>query len=129
MKVRYLFLFVFTALTFGSCNQNPELVSKWKLIEQLADPGDGSGVFMPVTSNKTIEFFEDGTISSNGDLCLMSTESGNGSSGTYSETDHVVTPDDCGNYGFSITYELDSTNLILNYPCDEPCREKYESVD
>ncbi|MFT4543553.1 MAG: hypothetical protein ACI9EQ_000001, partial [Bacteroidia bacterium] len=27
------------------------------------------------------------------------------------------------------TYEIDADYLILNYPCIEPCREKYERVE
>ena len=127
--MKNVILFVIVLISCVSCKKNPELVSKWHLLEQLADPGDGSGVFVSVTSEKTIEFFEDGTVESNGSLCQMSAESGNGSSGTYSESEQVITPDSCGINGFPTTYELVNSNLILNYPCIEACREKYEQVD
>lgn len=131
MKLKYAFLLFATITLFNSCkkNQDPELVSKWKLIEQLMDPGDGSGVFTPVISNKTIEFFEDGTITSNSILCQMSSESGTSSSGMYSESELSITLDNCGISSFVIYYEIDGSILILNYPCFEACKEKYELVE
>jgi hypothetical protein len=56
MKVHPNYLIAsFLFVIFGSCekdDQNPvQLIGKWKLVEQLVDPGDGSGVFesLPVT--------------------------------------------------------------------------------
>ncbi len=128
MKLKYLILFVATITLFNSCKKDADPVSKWKLIEQLMDPGDGSGVFVAVNSSKTISFFEDGTVTSTGDLCQMSIESGVGSTGVYSEVDQMITPDICGTNGYPLNYEFEGSDLILNYPCIEPCREKYEPV-
>ncbi len=132
MKSPYILLFSTLVVVFASCkkeSEDPELVHSWKLIEILADPGDGSGTFQPVSSDKTISFFEDGTVTSNGILCQMSSESGTGSAGTYSETELSITPDNCGVAAFEMNYEFDGVNLIINYPCFEPCREKYEPVN
>jgi hypothetical protein len=131
MIIRYILLVSVSALCITSCKKEnpPELTTEWKLIEQLMDPGDGSGTFQPVTSDKTIEFFNDGTVTSNGDLCTMSSLSGTGSSGTYDETEMIVTADNCGIATFEIRYELSGDYLILSYPCIEPCREKYEAID
>ncbi|MBI1288354.1 MAG: hypothetical protein GC178_12345 [Flavobacteriales bacterium] len=117
---------------FAACKHKDEvdLLNKWHLIEQLADPGDGSGTFQPVDSEKTIQFFNDGTVSSNGSLCTMNTEVGSGSTGTYNTTDSTITVDGCGNQlPYPMTYQMEGQFLILNYPCIEPCREKYEQVD
>jgi len=54
----------FTLLVVGmlsACNKddnksNTSIVGNWKLIEVLEDPGDGSGTFMSVDSEKTITF-------------------------------------------------------------------------
>ena len=48
-----------------------------------SDPGDGSGDFEPVSSNKTVSFYSDDVIASNGDLCIMGTNTTNGSFGSY----------------------------------------------
>jgi hypothetical protein len=132
MKSRYILFFSALVLVFASCkkvSEDPTLINTWKLMEVLADPGDGSGTFQPVTSDKTISFFADGTVTSNGNLCQMSTETGTGSAGTYSEAEMSITPDNCGFAPFVMTYELDGANLILSYPCFEPCREKYVVVE
>ena len=62
------------------------IIGKWKLIEQLADPGDGSGTFQPISSERVIEFFSDGTVSVNGDLCFMTSEVGEVVTATYLKT-------------------------------------------
>ena len=73
MKYIQVTLLSLVVLLAVSCNsEDVELVNKWQLIEMLADPGDGSGGFEPVTSNKVIEFWDDGTITSNGSICTMS---------------------------------------------------------
>lgn len=128
MKYRYFVFLAFNVMSFTAYKKDkePQLVNSWRLIEVLADPGDGSGTFQPVASDKTIEFFSDGTISSNGILCQMSAESGTGSTGMYDEVEMTITPDNCGIFPFVILYEFSGEHLILSYPCFEPCREKYE---
>ncbi len=128
MKLRYTLLFSAFLFILTSCKkeETPELVNSWKLIEILADPGDGSGTFQPVSSNKIISFFANGSVTSNGQLCNMGTESNASSEGTYAEAETAITPDNCGIAPFVIYYEFDGSNLILNYPCFEACREKYE---
>lgn len=134
MKVWIPIVLFSPALLFiTSCDEKDDelqLLSKWHLIEQLADPGDGSGTFQPVTSNKTVEFLEDGTLTSNGNLCNMDLQVGDGSTGTYSLADSTILPNNCGFAPpFPMTFEIQNGFLIINYPCIEPCREKYEQVD
>ena len=118
----------------ASCNQENEqegLVSKWHLIEQLMDPGDGSGTFQPVTSDKTLSFFEDGTFcSQNGSVCIGDLWSGGeSSSGTYSETSMTMDVSDCTGGHVPLSYEMDGGFLVLNYACIKACREKYEQIN
>ncbi|MDD3788879.1 MAG: hypothetical protein PHO94_09315 [Petrimonas sp.] len=85
---KILVLLIFCGVLF-SCDksddtENTELIGKWKLTEVLADPGDGSGTFHKVSSNKTIEFQPNGAITSNGSICEMLGETTIPSSGTYS---------------------------------------------
>ena len=128
MRLNYNLLFLAFIFLFASCKKEdgPELVNSWKLIEILADPGDGSGTFQAVSSTKIVSFFANGTVTSNGQLCNMGTQSNPSSEGTYVEAETAITPDNCGIAPFVIYYEFDGSNLILNYPCIEACREKYE---
>lgn len=123
---------IFVVFLFA-CNSSEEeltTTSEWRLIEVLADPGDGSGTFQPVQSEKTITFHEDGTVSSNGSLCNMTTNVGNGYSGTFNEQDSTISVIGCDFAPpFPLSVESSGENLILNYPCIEPCREKYEQVN
>ncbi len=126
MRITCAFCLVLLMPILNSCNNtDAELLSKWLLIEQLADPGDGSGVFVPVSSQKYLEFYDDGTISSNGSICTMSTEVGNASTGTYDDTTMIIEVENCTVGHFPRTYEMSADTLIINYPCIEPCREKF----
>ncbi len=112
-----------------SCHKNEEelapasLVGTWKLTEVLADPGDGSGTFQPVSSNKKIVFINDNKVTSNGSLCDMSTESNSSTTASYSEATHTI---DCQNR--PVQYELNGNTLILTYFCIEGCQAKYIKV-
>ena len=117
-----------------SCNKNDNettnnsaLVGSWKLIAILADPGNGSGVFNPVISNKTIVFDNNGNLSSNGTICDMSTDSNTSSTGNYIEANTSIISSSCQN--LTIKYELNGNTLILNYPCIEPCKAKYIKIN
>jgi len=124
-------LVLFLAFTFFSCskkNENKidtELVGVWKLTEVLADPGDGSGIFHSVNSNKTIEFHSDGALTSNGVICEMSIESNTPSSGTYSLADSTINSSNCANSAIKIRFVKNGSTLIINYPCIEGCGAKY----
>jgi len=116
----------------SSCNkddktvQNTELIGNWKLIEVLADPGDGSGTFTAVESDKIISFKNNGIIISNGRLCDNSMNSDNPTSGTYSIADSTFTSPNCPDPEYNYSFEHDRDILIVNYPCIEPCRAKYK---
>lgn len=105
---------------------NTNIVGSWKLIEVLEDPGDLSGTFVSVSSNKTITFSNTGKITSNGSMCDMSIESNTKSYGTFLETNSTIHPSNCQNS--EIMYELNGNTLILMYPCIEPCKEKYIKI-
>lgn len=135
MKKSILFLSIISLLL--SCSKkecgfgNNCPIGEWVLIEQLVDPGDGSGVFMPVESDKTIQFKKNGSLSSNGEMCAMSGSSDESSNGTWSADDNTLTIEDCfGSLGeLHITFELFGEFLILHYPCFEGCAQKYEKIN
>ena len=108
-----------------------DLIGEWRLIENLADPGDGSGVFVSVDSEKMVEFNSDGTITSNGSLCNMSPLSDTGSNGTYSLTESTIDSESCFTDEdlFDISFVIEGASLIISYPCIEPCQSKYIKVE
>ncbi|WP_298239084.1 hypothetical protein [uncultured Algibacter sp.] len=115
-----------------------ELIGKWRLIEQLVDPGDGSGTFQPINSNRTIEFFKDGTVETNGILCFMSSEVGDVETGTYTlitdtnnniQNDGEILPNTCISRSAKVYFDLPITgNLILWYQCIEGCGQKFKKI-
>ena len=114
-------------------NQNEtidsEVIGNWKLIEVYADPGDGSGDFVSVESAKLIGFEANGSFNANADLCLIFSETGGTSSGTFSEIDMTISIADCDVFPSLATYEVMDSRLIISYPCIEGCQEKYIKVE
>jgi hypothetical protein len=135
--MKKLLLFFTTVVLIFSCsndednqaNNNTELTGNWKLIEVYMDPGDGSGDFQAVNSEKTLTFLADGSISSNGNLCHMANTTNIASSGTYSLANGTITIPSCDDTTYSTSFEIIGTNVILSYSCIEGCREKYEKIE
>ncbi len=122
------FLLVLSSCSNDDDNSNQEtseLLGTWQLIEIYADPGDGSGDFMTVDSDKTISFESDGTVASNGSLCGFSTTTGEVTMGIYSESDSTISGEDCSNQQFLTSFNMENGRLILSFPCIEACQEKY----
>lgn len=126
---------IVTLITAGilfSCNNDDDsnsvvdLIGNWKLIEVLADPGDGKGTFSSVDSDRIISFKSGGIITSNGNLCEMGVNSDIQTSGTYSKSESTFNSSDCNNSEYDFTFEQNGNILIINYPCIEPCRAKYK---
>ena len=106
-------------------NTETELIGNWKLIEVLADPGNGNGTFRSVESDRTIEFKVNGTVTTNGSLCDPFSEE-TISSGTYNE-DIITT--NCQNPNIAtIGFELDGQFLILNFISNEGYSQKFEKI-
>ena len=127
---KILFTLITVGILFSCHNDNDSniettLIGNWKLIEVLADPGDGSGIFISVQSDKIITFENDGIITSNGNLCDMSISSDNQTTGTYSISESTYNSSNCNNPNYNFTYEQSGNILIVNYPCFEPCRAKF----
>lgn len=126
MKQVILFL-----LVLSSCSQNSEidstvLVGRWKLIERLVDPGDGSGTYQPVSGNSYIDFFADGTFTANTPMCPIDQANNQPSSGTYDSVSLILSFNNCSS--FVISYEISGNNLILHPPCFEDCGSKYIKI-
>lgn len=106
-----------------------ELNSQWKLIEQLADPGDGSGTFESIDSQKIIKFYENGIVKSeNGSLCQPYSDE-QISSGTYSLSEKRITTE-CQNVNITfIDFEFKDNFLILHFVSNEGFSQKFEKLE
>ncbi len=118
-------------LLFASCKKTDTIngsgiLGNWKLIEVLADPGDLSGKFMKVQSNKKIIFTSDSSFTCTGNICDMSIEANVSSRGVFRQLDKKVIPENCSNV--NLIYTLDGNTLLISYPCIEPCISKYVRV-
>lgn len=119
---------LFAMLSLSTCEKNDSaLVGTWLLVEVLADPGDGSGVFTPVDSDRIIQFNDDGSYTANGDLCDFSTETSTSSVGHYDLVAGTISPENCATIGGTpIGLSVDGSTMIITYLCIEPCQHKYE---
>jgi hypothetical protein len=126
MKVSFAILVIISFLTSCKKNDRDSLTGTWQLKEVLMDPGNGSGVFTAVSSDKNLVFNTNGNVNSNGVICDMSIESNTSTAGTYSEIDSTIISTTCPN--LILKYEVSGDTLILIYPCIEPCKAKYIKV-
>lgn len=126
-----VFIFI-SLLAIFSCNNdedsNVELIGTWELIEVLVDPGDGSGVFQPTDSNKTIQFNNDKTLNSNSYLCSMFSIANEASTGEYNEQEQTIFSLSC-NSQMVLNYQIENNRLIINHFCIEACAEKYIKIN
>ena len=109
-----------------------QLTGTWQLTEVLADPGDGSGTYRPVDSDKSIVFFEDGRFEANQNMCAAGDSDDLRNTGTYSLADATLTVTNC-HFGASeealkLHFTIDEGALYISYPCIEPCGEKYVRI-
>ena len=128
---KIVILLVFFSTMVFSCSkkeENAPIFGKWKLIERLADPGDGSGVFEAVNSERTLEFLSNGTVVSNGDICSLTLETGEGSEAEYDAETKKIINTNC-QADREITYGLEGEYLTVSLLCIEPCALKYRKVN
>ncbi len=140
---QYLIIIVILVAVFPSCDEKSvasednisptDLVGVWQLSETLMDPGDGSGVFQAVTSNKKIRFFSDGNLWMDQDLfCAASLKHFHKSNGTYDISRSVILSEECATDENipEYNYELNDRNeLIVYLSCIEPCAHKFIKID
>lgn len=142
--MKKLLVFLFLVGFLFSCSKdneipnvvNPELFGKWKLIATFQDPGDGSGVFESIESEKTIEFFDNGTFSMNGPLCSLSTVVGENITGNVNSSDN--SPDNILNANQDCEWDndvneyrvrIEGSDLVIYWTaCVEGCAQKYQKL-
>lgn len=108
-------------------NEN-QLIGIWKLIEVLADPGDGSGTFMAFESDKTIEFKDNGTVTTYTSLGEHFSEEVV-KSGSFSLNNNTITTNSQNPDIQKIFFELNNQNLILNFISLEGYSQKFEKIN
>ena len=139
--MKKLILLLVLPLFLFTCNNNDDdddndtptdntttIVGTWKLTGIYLDPGDGSGTFENVTSERTITFNSDGTFSSNGFLCDLTASSDTSVSGPYSTSNSSIDVSACSFVPLSLNYTIENTLLIINYQCIEACQTRYEKL-
>ncbi len=131
MKKQIFIFLILTGIIMSSCSKDEietnNIIGQWKLIEQLADPGDGSGVFIPINSTKTLTFFNDGNITTNKTLCEPYDDE-QITLGTFSlDESKIIT--NCNNSNIaSISFELKEGFLILNFISNEGFSQKFKKI-
>ncbi|MGI9526793.1 MAG: lipocalin family protein [Weeksellaceae bacterium] len=108
-------------------NKDTNLVGTWKITEAYVDPGDQSGKFQPVDSDKEVTFHKNGTIQSNKSLCevILLDQNNLPTTGTYDLNSKTYTTIECGSTEISYSFEIKENELIIHYNCIEGCSEKY----
>jgi hypothetical protein len=117
-------LFGLTNFTYSQTIEK-EFVGEWKLIETMSDPGDGSGKFHKIDSEKTLKIEPNGKIKSNGELCYLSTTTENRTNGQLIKDSNETILKSCDKK-YKPIYKLTENFIIVYYPCKEGCAEKYE---
>lgn len=136
IKKTFLYKLIYLVLLglIMSCSDDseeadPSLNGRWQLKAVLYDPGDGSGTFQSIDSDKFIEFLSNDEVRSNGNLCNGGAKSDDPSSGVYALPDSILQIDGCRQDVLLTRFRIENGKLILSYPCIEPCEEKYVKLD
>lgn len=137
--MKHLFLLLFLPILFVSCSSDDNFVidylptnnSLWQLEATLFDPGDGSGTFTPVQSDRILAF-EVSRIISNGPFCSLTAPVGPEEVAVYgaAETEIIAAPCNSGRDSLRLilTYEEAADRLMLDLGCEEPCQLRYKRL-
>ena len=117
------FLFILIACTKSSDKTSSSLIGRWKLTETLADPGDGSGKWMPATTNYIIQFNEDSTAYENPVNPYRNVN-------RYSViNDSTLTLFYSNGTSFGYRFKIESNTLTIMGGCIEACGTKYKRTN
>lgn len=127
---KYILLGVIIVGLLASCDKNlitspynTSITGRWKLLETLSDPGDGSGEWVKAKSNNSfIQINGDGTFRS------FDTEFNGVRSYKIIDSSVVELTFDNNTSKINYRYKLDGSKLELNPPCIEACGFKYLRV-
>lgn len=123
----YINLFVALVVIFtnSSCEEDFDtstVIGRWKLIETLADPGDGSGEYEKYEGNQIATFYSDSSVVFTEGFCF----SQGGVDGKEARIQgNTINWSDCN---LTMEFELKSDLLYFYPPCIEPCGYKFEKI-
>jgi hypothetical protein len=122
-------LFILFSCSDDSPEPTTDLIGKWKLVEVLNDPGDGSGVFGKVNSEKHLIFGYNEMVTSNGDMFSNSTEIGVSTTAIYSLDDSTIMKSATSTPFEKLYFQLEKGQLTMgNFGCIEACSAKFTKV-
>ena len=132
---KILFGFIAALFLLSSCRtsvtpvEDPESpVGKWALTEVFISPGAG-GSWNAVESSVEMEFFKNGRFKANSNLCNLSLVADENTKGTYDTETFELTTNRCPD-DYQLRYQLDEVgNLLIYYPCIEPCIHKFVRIE
>ncbi len=132
MGMKKLLFLLLASLLLPGCQKDSDerpdpdvLEGTWLLTEALFDPGDGSGEFQKVDSERELNLAPDNTFSSNYDIC-QAIEEGQKFSGNFDRIGVKEFLIPCaGSLLNSVQGRLEDGFLVLYYPCDEPCAYRF----
>lgn len=132
MKKAFLLPLILVLLTIACDSEdvNPDsLIGTWRLSQTLADPGDGSGVFRPATTEEFINIAIDGSYHSSFSLCQFG-NNGEVNTGSIDTLQQVFIPENCswGDSPAMLPYQLQNGELTISFQCIEACAHLYVKV-
>ena len=133
--MKKLLLLPFAAFALLACQNDQDdsldlaaLEGTWLLTEVLFDPGDGSGEFRKIDSERQLTLTPQNTYSANYDVC-QAIEEGENFSGNFDRIDAQEFLIPCaGSLLNSVQGRLEDGFLVVYYPCDEPCAYKFRKI-
>ncbi len=130
-------VYLFSLLCLLACEKDTlsvdRLVGKWQISENMFGE-NVEAVFEKSYGDKTIEFFEDGTVQSNGSLCFNDVvDSGSLDTGTYSLTTNLISSS-CNFVAGAAEFSLETDDeglevLQISYDCSLVCRQRFRKVN
>lgn len=132
MKFRLVIIYFLAIILLIACNKTSEtnntkssLIGRWLLTETLADPGDGSGKWLPVNSNDYhIQFNADSSAEDNNNGTMY------GNLIKYSlPSDSTLDLIYADGTTFRHYYKIDGNELTLMGGCIEACGSKYRKLN
>ncbi|RWY47966.1 lipocalin family protein [Mucilaginibacter gilvus] len=106
---------------------NTSLQGKWKLSATYADPGDGSGKYLPVSASNTeyVQFKTDGTLAGTAFVNYESYAEKDSVTLIFTATDHITKQ----NFRYSIKGNELTMSPAGPIMCIEGCGERFTKID
>jgi hypothetical protein len=132
MKYLSYFLAIAAILFISACKKanlgdktdlkdNVTLTGKWRLVENLLDPGDGSGTWMPSATHTELTFNSDGTTNGNTFPMYVNYALKDSVTITFHQADTVIQ-----NYLYKISHDTLTMSPNGPFRCIEACGIRFK---